>query len=262
MIASLQRALQRKEICLRDESVLQDLRAEPISKVVMAALRLSTRERDSQAWISLAEEVSLLSGNDLELDELAIERIATKHKTVVSEHLASRLALKDLPGRLMAVLGANRYCATYRQYTNGDYLNRTVEGLGTALQASLANVGQTSRVPDDFAGVNVLPAMTIHKSKGLEFRTVIFLGLEDSQWWGFRNQPEEEKRAFFVAFSRAKEKVLFTWSDEREGRFGRERQLRNDVDALHSILGQAGVRTVDCRSWQMNGRGPKEFRIS
>jgi superfamily I DNA/RNA helicase len=262
MIASLQQALQRKEICLRDESNLQDLRAEPISKVVMAALRLSTRERDSQAWISLAEEVSLLSGSDLELDELAIERIATIHKTVVSKHLASRLELKGLPSRLMAVLGANRYRATYRQYTNGDYLERTLEGLGIALQTSLANVGHSSRVPDDFAGVNVLPAMTIHKSKGLEFRTVIFLGLEDSQWWGFRNQPEEEKRAFFVAFSRAKEKVLFTWSDERDGRFGRQRQLRNDVDALHSILGQAGVRTVDCRSWQIDGRDPREFRIS
>jgi superfamily I DNA/RNA helicase len=90
--------------------------------------------------------------------------------------------------------------------------------------------------------------MTIHKSKGLEFKTVIFLGLEDSQWWGFRRQPDEEKRAFYVAFSRAIDRVVFTWSDERNGRNGRERQQCNDIDALHSVLAQAGVQTVDFRT--------------
>ena len=80
-----------------------------------------------------------------------------------------------------------------------------------------------------------------------EFGTVIFLGLEDSQWWGFRNQPDEEKKAFFVAFSRAIGRVLFTWSDEREGWRGRERQRRDNVNALHTILAQAGVPTVNAR---------------
>lgn len=89
--------------------------------------------------------------------------------------------------------------------------------------------------------------MTIHKSKGLEFKTVIFLGLEDSQWWGFRYQPEEEQRAFFVAFSRAIERVLFTWSDVRDERFGRKRQQRENVETLYTILVEAGVPAVDAR---------------
>jgi superfamily I DNA/RNA helicase len=249
MMVLLQKELQRRDICLREESVLQDLRVEPISQIVLAAIRLSTRERDAQAWASLVEEVSVLSGRELERDELAVEQIVAEHLRLAKEHFASKSEAKDLPSRLMAVLGASRYRSTYRQYTNGDYLDRTVQALGGALQESLSRVEEPSLVPDDIAGVNVLPAMTIHKSKGREFRTVIFLGLEDSQWWGFRRQPEEEKRAFFVAFSRAIERVIFTWSDERDSRFGRQRQLRNDVDALHSILGRAGVPTVDCRSW-------------
>ena len=247
MVAFLQLELGRKGILLRDESSLQDLRAEPLSGVVLSALRLATRRRDAQAWHSLVEELASLSGLDPEHDESAVERLAVEHKTYVADQLASSADFRGLPLRLIQLLGECRYRSTYRQYANGDYLEKVAGDLGDALQASLVAVNEARFVPDDIAGVNVLPAMTIHKSKGLEFGTVIFLGLEDSQWWGFRNQPDEEKRAFFVAFSRAIGRVLFTWSDERDGRYGRERQRRQNVNTLHAILAQAGVATVNAR---------------
>ena len=89
--------------------------------------------------------------------------------------------------------------------------------------------------------------MTIHKSKGLEFHTVIFLGLEDSQWWNFSKQADEEKRGFFVAFSRAAERVFFTFSDVRVGKWGRQHQEREQIEDLYSILKDAGVPTEDHR---------------
>jgi superfamily I DNA/RNA helicase len=213
----------------------------------LPALRLSTRKRDAQAWSSLAEELASLSGLDPERDESEVERLAVDHMACVKDQLTSGAGLRSLPLRLIQLLGEGRYRSTYRQYANGDYLVKVAGDLGDALQLSLDTVKEAHLVPDDIAGINVLPAMTIHKSKGLEFATVIFLGLEDGQWWGFRNQPDEEKRAFFVAFSRAIGRVLFTWSDERDGRYGRERQRRQNVDALHTILAQAGVPTVDAR---------------
>ena len=91
--------------------------------------------------------------------------------------------------------------------------------------------------------------MTIHKSKGLEFDTVVFLGLEDGQWWTFRSQSEEEKCAFFVAFSRAIRRVIFTYSDVRDTRWGRKAQGKRDVNALYDILKNAGVKTLDLRSY-------------
>jgi len=78
----------------------------------------------------------------------------------------------------------------------------------------------------------------------LEFKTVIFMGLEDEQWWNFRNQPEEEKRAFFVAFSRAIHSVIFTFSQERQ-KWGRSTKTkRAEVGALFDILQQAGVELI------------------
>ena len=48
--------------------------------------------------------------------------------------------------------------------------------------------------------------MTIHKSKGLEYHTVIFAGLEDSALFSFATQTHEETATFFVAFTRAKQR--------------------------------------------------------
>jgi superfamily I DNA/RNA helicase len=100
---------------------------------------------------------------------------------------------------------------------------------------------------DNVVGLDVVPAMTIHKSKGLEFHTVIFLGLEDSQWWAFSTQAEEEKRGFFVAFSRAAERVYFTFCDFREEPWGRRQQRRAQIGDLYTILKQAGVPTLNHR---------------
>lgn len=42
--------------------------------------------------------------------------------------------------------------------------------------------------------------MTIHKSKGLEYHTVIFVGLHQNVFWGYKNNRAEETNNFFVAF--------------------------------------------------------------
>lgn len=51
-----------------------------------------------------------------------------------------------------------------------------------------------------FSGADVVQCLTIHKSKGLEYESVFFVGLEDSSWWAFDQDPDENTRAFFVAF--------------------------------------------------------------
>ena len=248
MVELLQQELGKRGVVLRDESALQDLRTEPLTELVLSTLRLATRTRDAEAWGSLTEQLGTLSGLDPERDAILVERLAVEHKECAKSHLASQAELVDLPLCLIKLLGQDRYRSTYRQYVSKEYLETVAGNLGTALQDSLTAVdGDARLVTDHIAGVNVLPAMTIHKSKGLEFTTVIFLGLEDAQWWGFRTQPEEEKRAFFVAFSRAIRRVLFTWSDERDGRSGRELQARQSVDTLHGVLAQATVPTVDLR---------------
>ena len=78
--------------------------------------------------------------------------------------------------------------------------------------------------------------MTIHKSKGLEYHTVIFAGLEDSALFSFATQTHEETATFFVAFTRAKQRVVFSYCESRGDRF--------TIAPLYELLASAGVKTV------------------
>ncbi|MFY9261824.1 MAG: ATP-dependent helicase [Gallionella sp.] len=252
MVALLQAELRSRGVSLRDESLLQDLRAEPVTHIVMLTLRLGISQRDSKAWSDLTSELSILAGLDDESDSVELERMTIAHKIWAQAFIRSNADIKDFPSGIVALLGAERYRACYRQYMNGSYLEKVTKDLGDALKHSLENAGSVEGLVADFIGENVVPAMSIHKSKGLEFKTVIFMGLEDEQWWNFRAQPEEEKRAFFVAFSRAIHSVLFTFSQERQ-KWGRSTQTnRRQVGALFDILQQAGVELINVDSRDAN----------
>ena len=54
--------------------------------------------------------------------------------------------------------------------------------------------------------------MTIHKSKGLEFHSVIMLAIENETYWA---EATTERSVFFVGISRAKQRLLLTWSKQR-----------------------------------------------
>ena len=90
---------------------------------------------------------------------------------------------------------------------------------------------------------NAVPIMTIHKSKGLEYHTVVFVGFEDSAFWNFHKKPTEETCTFFVAFSRAKMRVILTFCKHRAKPADAplEPQHRAAVGPLYGILKQAGV---------------------
>ena len=48
----------------------------------------------------------------------------------------------------------------------------------------------------EFCGEFSIPIMTIHKSKGLEYHTVIFIGVEDAAFWSFSTQKKQIKCIF------------------------------------------------------------------
>lgn len=78
--------------------------------------------------------------------------------------------------------------------------------------------------------------MTIHKSKGLEFDTVIFVGLDDSSWWSYSAQNPEGMATFFVALSRAKQRAIFTYCSSRGN--------RRKISELYQLLSDAGVPEI------------------
>ena len=67
---------------------------------------------------------------------------------------------------------------------------------------------------------NKIALMTIHTSKGLEFPNVYLVGLEENifpsgGWMASETEVEEERRLFYVAMTRAKKSVSFSFAQTR-----------------------------------------------
>lgn len=105
-----------------------------------------------------------------------------------------------------------------------DNPENTDKGLGAFLQeiSLLTNADEPENEEDNKDAITL---MTIHSAKGLEFKHVFVVGMEEdlfpSQMMiGSRAELEEERRLFYVAITRAEEKLTLTYATSRY-RFGR-----------------------------------------
>ena len=85
---------------------------------------------------------------------------------------------------------------------------------------------QTSEDDAERLGNNVLTIATVHGVKGLEFRCVFIVGLEEGIFPIMRpdstpDELEEERRIMYVAITRAKERLYLTHAQQRY-RFGKK----------------------------------------
>jgi DNA helicase-2/ATP-dependent DNA helicase PcrA len=73
---------------------------------------------------------------------------------------------------------------------------------------------------DKEVDTNKVSLMTIHSAKGLEFPMVYIVGLEENLFPSFmslgsRSELEEERRLFYVALTRAKQKAVLSYAEGR-----------------------------------------------
>lgn len=100
---------------------------------------------------------------------------------------------------------------------DGELLEKS---LGTYLQ----QITLLTDADDEKGETDVVKLMTIHAAKGLEFPVVFVGGLEETLFpnamsINTREELEEERRLFYVAITRAKEKLYLTYANTRY-RFG------------------------------------------
>lgn len=112
----------------------------------------------------------------------------------------------------------------------------TLEAFKVRLAQSIQRVGSWSAVADAFTDEDAVPLLTVHRSKGLEYHTVFFIGLDSDQWWAHARDVVESTMTFFVGVSRAAERLLFTQCDQR----GTSAPLAD----IYDVLDEAGVSLV------------------
>ena len=108
----------------------------------------------------------------------------------------------------------------YDNLTEGRGVEKLLEDASLASdQDSLINVPTKVGTPTE---VGAIKLMTVHASKGLEFKYVFITGLEDGLFPHERRNEnktnedsEEERRLFYVALTRAREKVFLSFANFR-----------------------------------------------
>lgn len=242
--------LSKHQIRARIENDYQDLIKEPIVEMLIAILRLAVDNKHPHEWdllVSTTAELwnigSLQSNDDyFKMQDalgVEIEQLRKMIKNVVRK--------KDFEALIQHTIqfwGINRIKALFPTYRQGTYLDDVIESFQSYMWIELENTHLNWMLAiENFEGLHSVPIMTIHKSKGLEYETVYFVGLEDSAFWNFKNQPEEDRCAFFVALSRAKKEIVFTFCKHRFT-FKNPIQSHDQINEFFELLQAPGVATI------------------
>jgi DNA helicase-2/ATP-dependent DNA helicase PcrA len=108
--------------------------------------------------------------------------------------------------------------------------------------------------------------MTMHSAKGLEFKYVYIVGMEDTLFpsplsAGSAKELEEERRLFYVALTRAQKQAVFSYALNRYkwGNLERSNPSRflREVDQIFLYYPQTGGKPFR----QRTGREEKPFRL-
>jgi superfamily I DNA/RNA helicase len=204
--------LQSRKIAFRNEQNLQDLSVEPIARLIVDFLLIVVGEREPDAYTRFMEILTLAGAEENEmyirLQQFIDDQRATMHSGLQLDSDALRTAVQNL----LTELNPEGIASLSSEYEHGDYLKRmtdqTVERVIGLWNLTGDLVAALSRFSEDRS----VRIMTIHKSKGLEFHSVVLLGVEKEAFWG---ELADERSVFFVGISRAKHRLVLTSVSER-----------------------------------------------
>jgi superfamily I DNA/RNA helicase len=241
-------ALAKHGIVLRNEAAeigpvqLQELLTEELSQIVVGFIRTSESDSPAQSWASILDTMTKIRGlsSDDERGHSLLEQETASFTRQLRDDFGTPVdSLSDatkLVEMVLRFVGRDSIAASYPAYAHGDWLSKVAEATAKHLYASCDKSANWTDAVDTYEGVHAIPLMTIHKSKGLEYHTVIFVGLDDGAWWSFKRDQVEATAGFFVAFTRAKQRVVFTYCSARGN--------RADIKTLYQLLLNAHVPIV------------------
>jgi len=210
--------LQRRGIPYRNEQSLQDLAAEPAARLIVDFLRVVVGEREADAYESLMDV--LLSA---EIDENATYKLRSRWHRFIDEArnkvddlrasgALEPTTLRGLSETFVETVGLDTLTGLSADYEQGTRLDDVLLQTQDRVMELLALDDDPAAALARFGEDSAVRIMTIHKSKGLEFDTVVMLGVEKQTYWG---KIAEERSAFFVGISRAKRQLLLTIAEQR-----------------------------------------------
>ena len=234
----------------RIENEYQDLIKEPVIDLLIRFILLALDRKRPNDWEyvkdifedffvteNLQQDTDYYKCHDKLSDKL------NEIKSVLTVD-AGKTDVKLVVEDIINFFGQSGIKAHYPAYQQSDYFESLLEKFEKKLteELCLASYDWTIAL-ESFRGKYSIPIMTIHKSKGLEYTAVYFVGLEDGAFWNFTSQPDEDRCAFFVAISRAKKYLTFTYCNYRS-KLRNPQQSHNTINEFFELLQTPGVAEI------------------
>lgn len=212
--------LLKYNIKARNEAVYQELLKEDVIKILVSLFRLASNVGKPDDWDYIYDVLCELYGIDESCKPEILNKFISKIGLMINDieinlNIANEEQFSELVDSKVGDISYERFASKFQQYKSKDYFDGLVDEFKRLVWIEYNETKDWIQAIDNFEGKNSIPIMTIHKSKGLEYDTIFFVGLEDSAFWNFKNQPDEDRCAFFVALSRAKRRIDFTFSSNR-----------------------------------------------
>jgi superfamily I DNA/RNA helicase len=236
----LMEELASRGVPFRDEKQLQDLGTEPIARAIVDLLKCVFLDR---APVSYARLMELYEGRWHDSTNPAPHRrfrefIDQQRSIVRSSNYSGPTdeSLRSVSTAFQNLIGLAALASLSPNYSQGVHLEALVTQTHARIQELLAKGLSITDALDRFSEDGAVRIMTIHKSKGLEFHTVIALAIENETFFG---KDDVERSAFFVQVSRAKERLLLTFVKNRPRPLNYERYWAEDRSPQKEFIGYA-----------------------
>jgi DNA helicase II / ATP-dependent DNA helicase PcrA len=238
-------SLDAREITMSVQTDSQSAFRAPQARILIEGLALVTAPRNAPSLRRMAGELRAVG---LVIDaDASIESVTAALMTSDDDDLAglSRLLKGATPGNLqdrLKALGDSAAALAWKEdldSVKAQWSNycATVQPHRRDLGGFLRFISRAQQTRPSDPGVRIL---TIHKVKGLEFKAVCLLGAYNGSIPDYRaittEQVDEERRAFYVAMTRAARELVITYPETTTDRGG-----RSHTQTLSQFAVEAGL---------------------
>jgi superfamily I DNA/RNA helicase len=208
--------LDKRKIPYRNEFKIQDISVEPVARLIVDYLSCLYGDREPKAWISLMNLIPLLGYDQESTLRQEFQRFIVKERQSVALLESIGDPYKDwwkFAEAFLRHIGIEVLTALSPDYESPARLAEVIKETKKHIDELLNPEPDLRSVLKRFSDDQAVRILTIHKSKGLEFHTVVVLGVEEEAFWGNAN---ESRCTFFVGISRAKERLILTVCERRD----------------------------------------------
>ncbi|KQZ68293.1 DNA helicase UvrD [Rhodanobacter sp. Root561] len=236
----LMAALEAHGIPFRNEQQMQDITVEPVARLVVDYLSCLYGRREPKAWVRLMNQ--LIPFADDEIQSNARKDIDRLIKQQRKEAAMADLAVEPFAGwwefvrTFLKQISIETLVALSPDYESHDRLKEVIRDTKAHIEELLKIEPDLPKALERFSDDQAVRILTIHKSKGLEFDSVIIMAVENEIFFG---NKDENRCAFFVGVSRAKKRLILTHADQRERPAGYAKRWDLHRSAQNEYLGYA-----------------------